>query len=50
LEGIRPFTEETDIWEALLKESVNPLFGEGYSSFWSAGAHAENFRKSTTTL
>jgi exopolysaccharide production protein ExoQ len=30
------FHGRTDIWSVLLKENINPLFGEGYSSFWSS--------------
>lgn len=28
------FTGRTDIWTMLLQEPVNPLFGEGFYSFW----------------
>jgi exopolysaccharide production protein ExoQ len=28
------FTGRTDIWAMLLKEPINPLFGEGFYSFW----------------
>jgi O-antigen ligase len=27
-------TGRTDIWQALLAQSLNPLFGSGYQSFW----------------
>jgi exopolysaccharide production protein ExoQ len=30
------FHGRTDIWHVLLQENINPLFGEGYSSFWSS--------------
>jgi exopolysaccharide production protein ExoQ len=26
----------TEIWQALLREDVNPLFGQGYSGFWTS--------------
>jgi len=29
------FHGRTDIWQALLKEDINPLLGVGYYSFWS---------------
>jgi exopolysaccharide production protein ExoQ len=29
------FHGRTNIWQALLKEDMNPLIGEGYYSFWS---------------
>jgi O-antigen ligase len=28
------FTGRTEIWSAVLKEDINPLFGVGYYSFW----------------
>ena len=28
------FTGRTEIWQAVLKESTDPLFGAGYYSFW----------------
>lgn len=28
------FTGRTDIWSAVLKENINPLFGTGFYSFW----------------
>ena len=29
------FTGRTAIWKAVLNEDINPIFGEGYYSFWS---------------
>jgi len=35
-------TGRTDIWDAVLKEPINPLLGTGYQSFW-IGQRAEKY-------